>query len=133
MKVTATQYAKTLYAATKDQPAEKIAEVVAGLVKILARNNHIKNSQKIIAKYSEIYNQENNIIEAEVISCEKISVEAAASLQEFLQKKYGTGTVVLRNKVDKRIQGGVVVKVGDELLDGSVAKQLKDLKAKLSA
>jgi len=36
--------------------------------------------------------------------------------------------VILKNIIDESIKGGVILRVGDEILDGSIAGRLNDLK-----
>jgi F-type H+-transporting ATPase subunit delta len=50
----------------------------------------------------------------------------AAKLSAVTGKK-----VVLNTRVNDRIVGGVVVKIGDKLIDGSVVPQLETLKTAL--
>jgi F-type H+-transporting ATPase subunit delta len=132
MKINSSQYAKALYAATKDQPQEKVVEAVFNFVKMLAKGNQLKHEKKIIQKFVEIYNQESNIVEAQVTSREKLSAQMLEQMVGFLKNKYGAAEAVVHNVVNPEIQGGVVVRVGDELMDTSVAKQLSDLKNRLS-
>ena len=39
--------------------------------------------------------------------------------------------IVLKTTIDEKLLGGVIVKIGDKLIDGSVARQLKTLKSAL--
>lgn len=132
MKITITQYAKTLYESVKDKSPKEISGVISGFVKILAKNNQIKNGGKIIARFSDIHNQENGIVEAEVISRKVLSNTLSNKLKGFIKEKYQAREVVLKNIIDEKIKGGIVVRVGDELMDASVSKKLRDLKYKLS-
>ena len=131
MKVTVTQYAKTLHELVKDKSQKEIPEIVSGFVKILAKNNQIKNNGKIIDKFSAIHNQENGIIETEVVSREALSSGLINKLRKFVKEKYQAKEVVLKNVIDKKIKGGIVIRVGDEVIDGSVDRQLQNLKNNL--
>jgi F-type H+-transporting ATPase subunit delta len=132
MRITATQYAKALHEAVRGKSQKEIPEVISGLVKILAKNNQLKNSGKIIAKFSDIYNKENEIVEAEITSREVLSNKLSNKIKSFVKEKYRAKEVVLKNIVDEKIKGGIVLRVGDELMDASVSKKLRDLKYKLS-
>ena len=58
----------------------------------------------------------------------------AETEKQALAEKLGKVTgknVILKTNVDQRIIGGVIVKIGDKLIDGSVARQLKSLQAAL--
>ena len=39
--------------------------------------------------------------------------------------------IITNNIIDKNIKGGIIIKVGDEVLDGSVSAQLKRLEKEL--
>jgi F-type H+-transporting ATPase subunit b len=52
--------------------------------------------------------------------------EQEAIRSRFVQKMGGAATVVFR--VDPAILGGLIVRVGDQVIDGSVSGQLEDLK-----
>lgn len=55
----------------------------------------------------------------------------SARLQEALTKIYGQ-SVVVHSVVDAAVAGGVSVRVGAELIDGSVSGRLQDLRARLA-
>jgi F-type H+-transporting ATPase subunit delta len=131
MKATATQYAKALYEATKDKDQKEIDGVLADFVKVLSKNNQIRMAGNISKKFGEVYNSENGIVEAEIISCEKINDELRNKLRNYISQKYQAKEVVLNNIVDKSIKGGVIIKVGDEVMDGSINRQIGELKKKL--
>jgi F-type H+-transporting ATPase subunit delta len=132
MKITATQYAKSLYEATKDKSQSEIGIAMENFVKILAKNNHLKFKENIIVKFEEIYNKENDIILAEITSMNELEDSQLDKIKSFIKEKYKAKEVIIKNKVDKNIQGGIIIKVGDEVLDGSVERQLITLKKVLN-
>jgi len=131
MKITVAQYAKTLHEAVKDKSQKEIPEIISGFVRILVKNNQVRNSGKIIDKFNDIYNRENGIIEAEIASREVLSNMLSDKIKNFVKEKHQAKEVILKNVVDKEIKGGIVVKVGDELMDASVAKHLEKLRSSL--
>jgi ATP synthase F1 delta subunit len=131
MKATPTQYAKTLYELTKDKKHQEIDEMVSNFLKEIYRNGQMKMLDSIVAKFGEIYNAENGIVEAEITSREEVSNELRNKLLTYVSNKYGAKDVVLNNIIDKDIKGGVIIRVGDEVTDGSVDRKLHDLKKEL--
>ena len=131
MKATATQYAKTLYELTKNKNHKEIDEVVSGLVSALRRNGETRKIKEIAGKFGEIFNKENGIIEARIISREEISKELRNKLLTYVSNKYDAKEVILNSIVDKNVKGGIIIRVGDEITDGSVGRKLEDLRKEL--
>ena len=128
MKLTATQYAKTLYEITKGKSSSEIDEAVKYFVKLLVKNNQTKLAEGIVSRFREISNAEEGITEAEVISREKINDEMLDKLSSFIKEKYQTKKVVIDNKIDEKVLGGIIIRVGDEVMDGSLKNQLRNMK-----
>lgn len=131
MRLSINQYAKSLYAATKDKSQEEVDLVVSNFLKLLQKNGQTKLIKKIVEKFSKFWNSENGIVEAEVASREKLSSELRNKLHDYITSKYQAKEVILNNVIDKNIQGGVIIKVGDDLMDASVAGALINLKKEL--
>lgn len=128
MKITVNQYAKSLYAATVDKSQKEINRAVLNLIKILQKNRQMKLFSKITNKFTEIWNREKGIVEAEITSREKLHTELRNKVSEYIKEKYQAKEVVLKNIINENIKGGIIIKVGDEILDGSVKKQATVLK-----
>jgi F-type H+-transporting ATPase subunit b len=67
---------------------------------------------------------------AEIISALPLTEEEKEIVRQDITSKTGSQTVTFR--VDPAILGGLVVKVGDKVLDGSVSGQLESLQQSLS-
>ncbi|MFZ2975565.1 MAG: ATP synthase F1 subunit delta [Candidatus Moraniibacteriota bacterium] len=132
MKITATQYAKSLYEVTREKSQNEIGVVIENFVKILTKNRQTKLVVKIIKKFEELYNRESGIAEVEIITRYKIQDTRYKQIEEFIKKKYGAKEVVIENKIDESIKGGIILKIGDEILDASVERQLVELKKSLN-
>ncbi|VBB09238.1 atpase oscp/delta subunit [Lucifera butyrica] len=84
----------------------------------------------ILKEYNQLANQARNIAEAEVTTALPLTPEE----EEALAKKLSTVTgkqVILKTNINKSIIGGVIVRMGDKLIDGSVARQMQMLKTAL--
>jgi F-type H+-transporting ATPase subunit delta len=128
MKITSRQYAQTLFDLTDGKSKSEIEKSVADFARYLHKERKMKLAGKIIESFGKIYNEENGIVEAEIATVEKITADMEKKMKDYLEKKYGAKKVILKNTVDKNIKGGFVLKVGDEIIDGSVSGKLKELK-----
>jgi F-type H+-transporting ATPase subunit delta len=70
---------------------------------------------------------EKNISHGSVISAIALSDELQANVQAALERLTGK-KVELSTSVDPSLIGGIIAKVGDLVLDGSIRKQLAGLK-----
>ncbi|PIR73408.1 MAG: ATP synthase F1 subunit delta [Candidatus Moranbacteria bacterium CG10_big_fil_rev_8_21_14_0_10_35_21] len=144
MKITATQYAKTLYELTNEKSHEEIDGIVLNFAKFLVNARKAKMIPKIVEKFSEIYNKGNGIVEVEATTSRKLSGSQVIKLEEFIKEKYPPASlyealragkiekVEINNVINEKIQGGIIIRVGDEVMDGSVSAQLKNLKIQLA-
>ena len=128
MKISSLQYAKSLYESVQEITPEEAGEIVSGLVKILFKKNQLRLKSEIIQKFEAIYNRENKIIKVEIITREKLADETKSKLENYIKNKYEANEVFLKEEIDEKIKGGIILKVGDDRIDFSVAKQLKNLK-----
>lgn len=133
MKISITQYAKTLFELTQGKSEQEVLDVTKKFAEVLKNDGQLKNAAKIIEKFTELYNKANGIVEAEVVTAGVIEKETKEKVEKFVKEKYQAKEVVIKNVVDKDIRGGIVVRVGDEVMDGSVEMQLRKLKQRLVA
>ncbi len=131
MQATVKQYSQALYEATKEKSQSEVDIAIANFVNILAQDGQLKWRQLIVKSFEEIYNQENKIIEVEVTTCQKIDSHLRHHLEQYLGKKYMAKKIIINEKIDKDIQGGIILQVRDERLDGSIGCQLAELKKRL--
>ena len=99
--------------------------------KILVEKGRITSVEAIEATYKELLNEKNNILEGYVISAVPMDNEKIKELETELSKKYNKN-VTLENKVDKSVLGGVLVRLGNTEIDGTIKTRLDGLKNQLS-
>ena len=71
--------------------------------------------------------EEQNISHGSVVSAIELDHALQEKIQQTLEKITGN-KVILESSVDPSIIGGVIAKVGDLVLDGSIKTQLNGLK-----
>ena len=110
---------------------DKININIKNFLKILIEQDRISFISDISDSYKELLNEKNNILEGFVISAIPMKKEEIKELEEKLSEKYNK-IVTLENKVDKSILGGVLVRLGNEEIDGTVKTRLDKMKEQLS-
>lgn len=94
---------------------------------MLIKNHHLKMAKKIIEKFNGIYNRKNGIIEAEVATARELESSQVHKVESFIKEKYKAKEVVIKNKIDESIKGGIIIKIGDEIIDASLKNSLTNL------
>ena len=103
---------------------------VMNLALLLLRRGRTRLAPGIAMAYQEILDKEKGIEHALVVSAVPLSAEELAEVQQKLVEITG-GPVVTRTEVDEDIIGGIIVRIGDRLIDGSVRSRLIALKSAL--
>lgn len=82
---------------------------------------------EIISEYIRLSQEERNIAEAKIRSAVPLTAEERERLTERLGAVTGK-QVYLTETVDPSILGGMVVTIGDRMIDGSLQRQLQEMK-----
>lgn len=128
MKVSVKQYSQTLFDLTDGKSEQDVLVIVKKFAEQLKNDGQLKNAERIMEKFGELYNAAHRIVLAEITTKEKLGKEMEEKIEKFVKEKYLAKEVVIENVVDEKIQGGIIIRVGDEVIDGSVANELKKLK-----
>lgn len=102
------------------------------LVKMLIERRKIAILPEIAALVDEAALASRGIVRVDVTTAEPLD-EAGQMLVSRQMKQLIGKDVQLRTSVDPEIIGGIVARIGDQLIDGSVINQLRNLRARLAA
>jgi F-type H+-transporting ATPase subunit delta len=92
----------------------------------------IDSFEQTYKDFVELANQLKRQVSIEVISVIELDKEILNEIKEHVDKKTGLD-VRIKNVLDKDIIGGIVIKIGDKVIDLSIKDKLEDLKNKLKA
>lgn len=97
---------------------------------LLVDKRRIALLEAIEEDFHRLSNEERGIVVADVTTAGQATAAQKSAIEKKLAAVTGK-TVELRMHEDERIIGGVVVKIGDRRIDGSVAGRLEALKREL--
>lgn len=128
MKLTTKNYAQALYDAMTETAGKDHDKVLDNFVKILAENGDLGKFEEIEKEFKAIEREAKGIKEVNVTFAHDL--ENNSKIMDELNKVV-EGKVEFKTLVGKDIIGGVVVRVEDTLIDGSVKTQLENLNKSL--
>lgn len=133
MKYSSKQYAKALYESLHGKKEEELRDLIKNFADFLIQNGDAGKAEGVIKKFSDIWNENESIVEVEAISAKKINDEALNVLEAYLQKKLDAKRVIISEKRNESLLGGVVLKYKDKIVDASLRNKLKNLEANLKS
>ena len=98
-----------------------------GIVKYIVRKQRLSWVGDIKEYFLKLYYEENNKLPITAIFAKELSEKQRELLIEKLEKKYGK-KIVLNLEVDKEIIGGGILKIGNEVINGSIKNQIEEMK-----
>ena len=104
-----------------------VDEIMGNFLKLLVQKKRAGILPEIAESYRTMVDEANNVSHGNVISAVELSDDLKANVQAVLEKLTGK-KVKLTTSVDPSIVGGIIAKVGDLELDGSIKTQLAGLK-----
>lgn len=110
--------------------ASQVSELVKNFLYLVVRKRREAHLAAIYQAYLDLANEARGVVEVEVRTAVALDNEVAARLESSLVAKLGK-QVTFKTQVAPELKGGLVVRVGDELFDGSVATRLKRLHERL--
>jgi F-type H+-transporting ATPase subunit delta len=105
----------------------EVDSVMGNFLNLLVQKKRAEILPEIAEEYKTMVDEEKNISHGTVVSAVELSDELQQNVQATLEKLTGK-KVELTTSVDPSIIGGIIAKVGDLVLDGSIKTQLAGLK-----
>ena len=100
------------------------SSVIKNFLNLLLDKNRIGAIHQITDHYEKLTDEISNIARAEIVTPRPLREDAQKSLEKVLGE-LTSKTIKVEVKEDERLIGGIVVKIGDLVLDGSVKAQLE--------
>lgn len=108
-----------------------IQPLALNLARLLVQKGRSSEARAVADAFANMADAEAGVENASITTAVALSSEQVAQLERQLGAAFGK-TVHATAAVDPNLIGGVVVRVGDRLIDGSVRTRLKQLRRELS-
>ncbi|GAC1662967.1 MAG: F0F1 ATP synthase subunit delta [Candidatus Limnocylindrales bacterium] len=122
-----------------DQRLEAADRVLAGLsqsvrniIFLLVRHRRIEQLPRVVAEFVRLDDRRRGVSHATASSAAPLTEAEIRALTARLEQMTG-GHIDLTTDVDESLLGGLIVRVGDRLIDGSVRGRLERLRNQLAS
>lgn len=106
---------------------DHISKESLGVIKYIVKKQRLSLIGEIKDYFLKLYYDENNKLPVIAIFAKELSEKQREQLVQKLEKKYNK-KIVLNVKVDKEIIGGGILKIGNEVINGSIKNQIEEIK-----
>lgn len=111
---------------------ERASDKVRNLALLLVRRGRTDLLPAVAREFRAFYERRRGIVRATVISAAPLDGEELAAIRRRLGDLAG-GALEIDEQVDPAILGGVIVRLGDRMIDGSLRGRLERLRTRLAA
>jgi F-type H+-transporting ATPase subunit delta len=109
----------------------KVSDVTYSLLERAVITPRGRTIERVITDLSALTAKRRERLIARVTSAVELSEQEQTDLAAALQRNFGND-IQLQVVVDPELLGGLTVRIGDELIDGSVARQLAEARRRLT-
>lgn len=110
----------------------KICETLFNFINVLCDNGRIKYFNSVAVQFKEMYNEKNGIMEVVAVTTQPLSDTLREKLVDKLVKISGK-KIVLVEKIDATIMGGIVLKYNNTQIDASVKSRLDNMRQQIDS
>ncbi|APR84496.1 ATP synthase delta chain [Minicystis rosea] len=107
-----------------------LSDTAKSTLRLLAQKRRVAALPLIARQLARLADEDGNVLRAEVTTAAPVGEDYLGKLRAELEKATGK-KVSISHKVDKALIGGVVTRIGDRVIDGSVKTRLTNFRETL--
>jgi F-type H+-transporting ATPase subunit delta len=106
-------------------------ETLVNFLELLLENHRMPALPRIRREYDDLWREENRLLPVEVTSAVELDDNTIKSIGDRVGEQTGR-TVELSSSVDPDLVGGIVLRVGNSILDASIRNRLEQLRKQVA-
>jgi ATP synthase F1 delta subunit len=114
-----------------DRAVKDADPIVLNFLKLLLEKHRMPVLFRIRARFDELWAEENRLLPVQITSAVALDEQTVRELGERISEQTGR-RVELSSSVEPDILGGIVVQVGNSVLDASVRNRLQQLRRQVA-
>lgn len=118
--------------AVRELLSDRVSQPVMNLLQLMLRRGRIEELPRVAAEFRRLDDERQGIVHATVTAATELTQDEIRELTTRLERSTG-GRIALEVEIDPSLLGGLVVRVGDRMIDGSIRGRLERLRNQLLA
>ena len=106
-------------------------ETVANFLALLVEKHRMPALFRIRQRFEALWQEENKVLSVQITSAVELDESTVSSIGDRIGEKTGR-KIQLRSAVDPDILGGLVLQVGNNVLDASIRNRLENLRKQVA-
>ncbi len=123
--------ALAIYSISKNKSKEELPAIFKKIIQFLDRRRLLSRKADILEKLDKIINLEEGRIVVKVSSARKLSEKIKKDLISLLEKRYKVKEIVLIERLNEKLLGGMRLEIDDEVIDLTVKRKIEKLQEHL--
>jgi F-type H+-transporting ATPase subunit delta len=109
----------------------RISDALLHFLHVVNQKNRLGSLRAIIRQFGKLIDERHKVVEVDAYVASRLDEAMADRVSHGIGQAIGSN-VLLHQYVEPQLLGGLKIRVGDRLFDGSVATQLKLIRQKLT-
>ncbi|MED3920057.1 F0F1 ATP synthase subunit delta [Priestia aryabhattai] len=105
----------------------ELSPTVQHTVLLLLERHRIQIVSQMVQEYRFLANEVRGVADATVYSVKPLSADEKRAISQSFASKVGKHTLNISNVVDKSLIGGVKLRIGNRIYDGSISSKLETI------
>jgi F-type H+-transporting ATPase subunit delta len=110
---------------------DQLSDVLYRFVQVVNDKNRLASLPAIVKAFGQQMAERNGIVEADIWVPKLLEQDQLDAMSERIASAFGAKQVVIHQYKDQSLIGGLKIRVGDTLIDGSVATQLRRMRRRM--
>lgn len=110
-----------------------LSTAVQNTLQLMADRHRVDVIAAMAGEFIELANDERSVAEATVYSTRPLTTEETEAISSVFAKKVGKRTLRISNVTDSNLLGGIKIRVGNIIYDGTISGKLERLSKQLLA
>ena len=131
-KISIKNLARAIFESTVGKEGNDMEALTTASALFIKNNNLLWKKEEILLALENIINKENSTIKIKVSTTSKLPEETKNEIENFIKERYKVQKVIMENKEDQKLLGGIKIQIGDEIIDATLSNKLNQLQSYLT-